>query len=212
MKKSGRLSEFERSIADATKMFEGVEKRREALIKESRDVVLFCSKAIVNVHSGDLKSAKKLLESAREKLAKLRGTAETDLERYLVFAEAEYVEARSFLQLLETGRISSIDEMEVKAASYVLGLLDVIGELKRKVFDSVRVGRRGEAERLFGDAEEIYSVIKPLAAYDNLVPGIRKKLDIDRILLEDMRALITEEVRREKLLKEMEKLERKKSE
>ena len=38
--------------------------------------------------------------------------------------------------------------------------------------------------------------IYPLAVYDNLMPGLRKKLDISRLLIENVRAIITEEKRR----------------
>ncbi|MEM3638013.1 MAG: hypothetical protein QXX17_02615 [Conexivisphaerales archaeon] len=205
-KEHSSISGFEESVATASKLFESQEKRREVLIKDSREVILLCSKAIVSTHSGKVKEAKESLEKVRVKLKKLNKTAEQDLARYILAAEMEFVEASAFVRLVEGGGIASLKEFDVGPSSYILGMLDVIGEVKRKVFDDVRAGKREEAERLFGLAETIYSLIKPLAAFDNLVPGIRKKLDVDRILLEDMRALITEEVRRDKLLKQMEKL------
>jgi Predicted RNA-binding protein of the translin family len=199
-------SGFEESVGKVAKIFQSQEKRRELLIKESRDVILLCSKAIVNVHSGKIDEAKQSLSKVKAKLKKLTKTAEQDLARYIQVAQSEYVEASAFLKLIEENDIPSIEDFEVEPSSYILGMLDVIGEVKRKVFDDVRTGKREEAEKLFNYSETIYSSIKPLSAFDNLVPGIRKKLDVDRILLEDMRALITEEVRRDKLLKQMEKL------
>lgn len=199
-------SKFEEDISSISRFLESQEERRETLIKESREVILLCSKAIINAHSGMMDEAKESLDKVRTRLKKLSKTAEQDLAKYIIAAQMEYVEASAFVRLIEENYIASIKDFEVEPSSYVLGMLDVIGEIKRKVFDDVRTGKKDEAERLFVAAERIYSLLKPLAAYDNLVPGIRKKLDVDRILLEDMRALMTEEARRDKLLRQMEKL------
>lgn len=57
-----------------------------------------------------------------------------------------------------------------------------------------------DAKNLFGIMEEIYGLIYPFAIYDNLVNGIRRKLDVNKMLIEDVRALITEESRRESMV------------
>ena len=41
--------------------------------------------------------------------------------------------------------------------SYVLGLLDCIGELKRMVFDKIRIGEIDEAIRIFEVMEKLVS-------------------------------------------------------
>lgn len=209
LKKGRHISTFERSIVSAVRKFESDEKRRESLLKDSRDVLSFCSKAIVAAHTGNIKQSKSDIESAAHELGKLRLAAGDDLDRYIQSSEMEFVEAVVFLALLSKEDIPGYEELGVKPSSYVLGLLDVVGEIKRKVFDYVRVDRHQEASRLFECAESIYLTIRPLAIFDNLIPGIRRKLDVDRILLEDMRSLITEEVRRNKLLDSLSRVERK---
>jgi len=209
LKKGRRPSKFDRSIHEAVRKFESDEKRRELLIKDSRDVISFCSKAIVASHIGDFRVAKMNIENASEGLKKLRVAAASDLDRYIQSSEMEYVEATVFLALLNNREIPGLEEIGVKPSSYVLGLLDVVGELKRKVFDYVRVDKQREASRLFEYAESIYLTIKPLAIFDNLIPGMRRKLDVDRMLLEDMRGLMTEEVRRNRLLDSLNRVERK---
>jgi translin len=49
--------------------------------------------------------------------------------------------------------------------------------------------------------DDIYGSIYPLAVFDNLVPGLRKKLDVSRHLIEDVRSMMTEEERRRVLMK-----------
>jgi translin len=57
--------------------------------------------------------------------------------------------------------------------------------------------------------DRIYGTIYPLAVYDNLMPGLRKKLDISRLLIENVRAIITEEKRRTVMIERIGEFERK---
>ena len=57
--------------------------------------------------------------------------------------------------------------------------------------------------------EEIYNAIYPFAVYDNIVSGLRKKLDVARMLIEDIRAVVTEESRRKALMNAIDSLHKK---
>lgn len=60
--------------------------------------------------------------------------------------------------------------------------------------------------------EEIYNAIYPFAVYDNIVSGLRKKLDVARMLIEDIRATLTEENRRKAVIEAVDSFEKKISE
>ncbi|MEM3092281.1 MAG: hypothetical protein QXI92_01125, partial [Candidatus Nitrosocaldus sp.] len=45
------------------------------------------------------------------------------------------------------------------------------------------------------------------SAYDNIVQGVKRKVDVARILIEDVRAMLTEEVRRSSILEVMQRME-----
>jgi translin len=64
----------------------------------------------------------------------------------------------------------------------------------------MRSGKGRDAEKLFATMEEIYNAIYPFAVYDNIVCGLSKKLDVARMLIEDIRATVTEESRRKALI------------
>jgi translin len=64
----------------------------------------------------------------------------------------------------------------------------------------MRSGKGKDAERLFATMEEIYNAVYPFAVYDNIVSGLRRKLDVARMLIEDIRATVTEESRRKALI------------
>jgi translin len=49
--------------------------------------------------------------------------------------------------------------------------------------------------------ENLYLVLYPLAMYDKIVKEARRKLDVNRILVEETRAVITEEIRRNHFIK-----------
>jgi translin len=75
------------------------------------------------------------------------------------------------------------------------------------VYDKIRRGMTDDARNLFSTMEELYGLIYPLAIYDNLVKEIRRKLDVNKMLIEDVRALITEESKRESMVKAIKQLE-----
>jgi translin len=95
----------------------------------------------------------------------------------------------------------------VSGSAYTMGLLDCIGEIKRMVYDRVRAGSPEGAHDLFNFMEEIYSSVYPFAIYDNLVGGLKRKLDVAKMLIEDVRVLLTEESRRENTIRAIEHLE-----
>ncbi|MFY3740236.1 MAG: translin [Candidatus Nitrosomirales archaeon] len=191
------------SIMDNLQSTQG---RREKLIKGTRDVIMLCSKSIVSLHSGKFDEASQQAKQARELLDELRQEAQADLYRYMIGAETELVEANALKAIISGSSIPSMDSLNVKGDSYILGLLDCVGELKRLVYDKIRVGKSVEANNLFALMEQIYSALFPFAAYDNIVPGVRRKLDVARILIEDTRAAVTEDSRRLAMLDAIDKL------
>jgi translin len=54
--------------------------------------------------------------------------------------------------------------------------------------------------------EGLYSVLSPFAIFDNIVNGLRRKIDVARILTEDVRGIMAEEARRADLAASMKDL------
>lgn len=189
----GSLEEIDKSLKD-------VQDRREKLIKGTRDVVMLCSKSIIAMHHGQLDDAKAKMDQAKTMLEEFRRYAKQDLYRYISVAEQELVEAHALRAVMEGSQISSMKDLEVTGESYLTGLLDCVGEIKRLVYDRMRSGNEKDAEKLFAVMEEIYAAVYPFAVYDNIVSGLRKKLDVARMLIEDIRAVVTEESRRKALI------------
>jgi len=181
---------------------------REFLLKNTREIIILCSKSIIAVHKGDLNTGKKNLKHAETLLKKYKKKATGGLRRYLITPEQEFVEAACLIAIVEQKEIPSDKKLSVMAESYVLGLLDCVGELKRQVFDKIRMGKIDEATRMFEIMESLYLQLYTFSMYDKVVKEARRKIDVNRILVDDVRSVITEEKRRTELIKILEKLEK----
>lgn len=203
------LTDIKTSLSNISKELANLQDSREYLLKNTRDVLNLCSQSIISAHRGDLDVAKKKALKASKLLETYRKKANSELKRYLVTPEQELVEASAFLAIVENKTIPSVASLKVSNESYVLGLMDLIGELKRYVFDNIRIGKSKEASRVFEIMENLFLYLYPFALYDKILKEARKKLDVNRRLIEDARSAITEEVRRTDLIDSFSKINRK---
>ncbi|RNJ77615.1 MAG: RNA-binding protein [Nitrosopumilus sp. H8] len=189
------------SLEKIAKTLAGVRDSREFLLKNTREVIVLCSQAIIAIHRGDVAAAQKNLGRADMLLKRYRKKSAGHLARYMITPEQEFVEASALISIYQKKQIPSHTRLAVMPESYVLGLLDCIGELKRMTFDRIRTGEIAEAARIFGVMEGMYLQLQTFALYDKVVKEARRKLDVCRILVDDVRAAITEESRRAELIR-----------
>ncbi|TAK27677.1 MAG: RNA-binding protein [Nitrosarchaeum sp.] len=202
------LKNVKPSLNKIAKSLSEVQDAREFLLKNTREIIILCSKSIISVHKEDMKSAKNNLKQADILLKKYKKKATPDLRRYMITPEQEFVEAASLIAIVEKNEIPSEKELDVMSESYVLGLMDCVGELKRMIFDKIRIGDIDNASRVFEIMENLYLNLYPFSMYDKVVKEARRKIDVDRILVDDARGAITEEKRRSELIKALNKLQK----
>jgi len=203
------LDEVRRSVKDLEAHFSDQLERRDRLLKESRDVITSSSRTIISVHQGKIQEAAKELSKARSLLESLKKSGAGPVSRYLISPETEFVEASAVLNLVQGRKIPSRDAIGASPEAYLLGLLDTVGELKRLVLDSMMSGKMAKAKAYFATMEDLYSVCSPMAVYDHVVNGTRRKIDVARMLVEDTRGLMTEEARRETMNSSLMRLQKK---
>jgi translin len=203
------LEHVQTDIEEINKKFKDIEERRNTIIKGTRDATILCSKAIVSMHAHKKNESLEYIEKAKKLLQQFRELGKDDLQKYLYVAEQEYVEACCLFSIAEDNGIPSMKSLEVYDISYVMGLLDCIGEIKRMIIDKIRTEGISNVNTLFELMDRIYGTIYPLAVYDNLMPGLRKKLDVSRILIENVRAIVTEEKRRSVMIERIQEFETK---
>ena len=202
------LSNVQADVEKINKKFKDIEERRNAIIKGTRDATILCSKAIVSMHAHKKNESIENIEKAKKLLQQFKEMGKEDLQKYLYVAEQEFVEAYCLFSIIENSVIPSMKSLEVSDISYVMGLLDCIGEIKRVIIDKIRLEGTVDINTLFELMDKIYGIIYPLAVYDNLMPGLRKKLDVSRILIENVRAILTEENRRTIMIEKMHEFEK----
>jgi translin len=183
------------------------EEVREKTQNDMRKATSLSKQAILFIHQRKVKEAKKHIEKAKEIILTLNEAAEADPEivhgGLFNAARQEYSEANIFLNLVEESRFVTPKEIEVPSVDYVLGLADVIGENRRLALDELREGNSKKGEACLQTMEEIYIELMALDEAYMLVPGLRRKCDVARKIIETTRGDITQEVRREALEKNL---------
>jgi len=183
---------------------------REKILKLSRSAVRFSSLAIIQAHRLELKKAEKTLSKAKRTLDKLKGFLDEGRTKTLMASSLtafqEYAEAKLLLSFISSGRIASLKEVGVDSYSYVLGLLDFIGELRRTVLNALRLGDPSKAEAALTIMEGIYEELYSLN-HASLIPNFRHKMDAARKILEATRGDLVAELRKASLEKAIKRLE-----
>jgi translin len=189
---------------------------RENARKNMRKATSLSKQSILLIHQKKFEKAKLSIENAKEIISKLQGSAKE--YPYIIYsgmfssALQEYAEANIFQGLIQETRFVTPNEINVPAVDYVLGLADVIGEYRRLVLDILREGEAEKGEACLQTMEEIYIALMAMDEAYMLVPGLRRKCDVARRIIETTRGDITQEMRRKSLenyLKQFEKSQRK---
>jgi translin len=203
------ITNLQASLDDLHEQLKSIEERREKLITGTRMVILLCGKSIVDLHRNEIKEGEKKIEEARLLLNEFRPYAKTDLQRYMTDAEQEFVEASMLKSICKGSPLPLREDLNVSGPSYITGILDTIGEIKRLVYDRMRTSQTTDVIRLFSLMQELYNAVYVLGVYDNLIPGLRRKLDISKMITEDVRAAVTEDSRRELMINALAIIEKK---
>jgi translin len=157
-------------------------------------------RAIFLVHKARLEEAEEMLMEAGGILANLRDLSGSYPDLFYMgtvdSAFQEYTEARVLLSLVKEKRFVSFKEINVPMVSYVLGLADIIGELRRRALDFLRNSETAKAEECLELMETVYVELINLDEIHYLVPGLRRKCDIARRVIEATRGDVTIEARR----------------
>jgi len=188
------------------------ERVREKVQADMRKVASISKQAILFIHQKRFREAKRLLVKAKGIILRLNGMAKEhpDIIHSGLYDVAlqEYAEANIFLTLIEEGRFVTPVEINVPSMDYVLGLADVIGEYRRLALDALREGDVKKSEECLRVMDEIYTELMAMDEAYMLVPGLRRKCDIARKIIETTRGDVTHEARRQSLEKHMKRLER----
>ena len=202
---------LEEIIRKAAEDLKAREKARDEAYSRARRARMLSKQAILLLHNGELGKADGNIGEASAILEEIKEYCKefTEIGFYeaVEAARQEYAEA-SILQGLNTGKgYPSPELLGLNYKNYLLGLADVPGELRRQTLDLLRAGDLVVAEENLETMEEIYQLLSKVDEVSLLLKGLRRKLDVARSVTERTRAEITTEASRERLRKQLKKIE-----
>jgi translin len=169
--------------------------KRDEALKLARQLTRACSVSIRAVHRDDKEAMDANLAEAHSLADKLRNELKDfpDLfyAGYTQDALKEFVEANVTCALIQNQSLQTPEDLGVEDATYLNGLAEVIGELRRRTLDILRSGYSEEAERLLGHMDEIYSVLVTIDYPDAITNGLRRQTDLVRGIIEKTRGDVT---------------------
>ena len=177
--------------------------KRDEALKQARQLTRACSLAIRAVHRDD----KEAMEANLAEAQTLADVLRYELKKHpeLFFAGytqdslKEFVEAKVTCALIQNQALQTPEELGVEDATYLNGLAEVVGELRRRTLDILRSGYSQEAERLLGIMDEIYSVLVTIDYPDAITNGLRRQTDLARGIIEKTRGDVTASLRGQQL-------------
>ena len=184
------MSKLDKIVDKIEKSLDDKDKIREESLRATREIIIGCRKAIQSIHQNSMKDAKNYIKKASTKLQDLYDMTKKHPEMYhagyVENAAQELVEASCLYNIINGEDLPDPDEMQTTYSSYLLGLCDLVGELRRSALDSIRQGKSKEADKYLIMMENIFDVIIRFDYPSALIP-IRKKQDMVRNLIEKTR-------------------------
>jgi translin len=204
------MEKLEAITEQIRKTFDARTSARDLALAQARQLTRACSLAIRAVHRDDVETMNLQLGEARQLADTLRSslTKFPDLFHagYTQDALKEFVEANVTCALIRNEPLQTPEDLLVEPSTYLNGLAEVVGELRRRTLDILRHGYSQESERLLGIMDEIYSVLVTMDYPDAITNGLRRQTDLARSIIEKTRGDITFSLRGEHLEKSIGKL------
>lgn len=184
---------------------------RDRALSITRTLIRHASHAIRAVHRGDTDDAlKELAEAgslATELQANLHEFPSVYFAGYTQDALKEFAEASIVYALLNGQEFPTPEELNIPHSTYLKGLAESVGEMRRRCLDILRDGHSDEAERLMDVMDEIYGVLVTMDYSDAITGGLRRLTDLVRGIVERTRGDLTISLRQARLENSLRSLE-----
>lgn len=184
------MKNLDRVMEAIDKDISAKEKVREAALRLSREIVITCRRAIQHLHRGLVSESEGFIGQAAglhtELIAATKDHQDIFYAGYVENAEQEYVEASVLMSIMQGRDLPGPLELQVTSSAYLLGLCDVVGELRRAALDFMLAGTTAKASEYLKMMDQIYDAVMSFDYPSGLVP-IKKKQDVIRSLVEKTR-------------------------
>ena len=161
------------------------EEKLDEVIKLMRELVRRCSTAIKLIHSKKYTRARKEIDVVKEAMKQLLSK-----QYYPQFSDKidhiaqEYTEAEVLYNIVTHHKLLARHELRTTDIGYIYGMLDVIGELKREIYESIIYDNGKDARTYYDFMRQIYDLLLPFKFSNALLREFRRKQDVGRIQIE----------------------------
>ena len=181
-----------KDFSDMVREMGAVDEKREQSIALSREIIKLSKRIIYSVHRDELGEAKKLLESIKAGVKRLKSIEGCE-EGHLRTAMQEYVEAACFYSVVSSKSLPKRAQLGVAAEHYLLGLCDLSGELVRRAINSAT---KGKVDASFFIKDFLQDLYGELLQFDFRNGELRRKFDGIKYDLQKLESLAFELSRR----------------
>lgn len=201
-------------IADHVReKLDALNEARDKALVQTRTLTRHCAHAIRAVHREEREIAETELAAAQKIVDGLVTMLRVNYPSlyfagYTQDALKEYAEARIVYALVDGLPLPTVEDLDMEPATYLKGLAEAVGELRRRILDILRGGHSNEAERLLSYMDEIYAVLVTMDYPDAVTYGLRRQTDITRGIIERTRGDITLSFRQQQLEKTIRQAEK----
>lgn len=176
---------------------------REQALSISREVIRHSANAIRAVHRGEFDAAREIIRQAGLRLRQTEPMRQENPEIYfagfMADARKEFSEANITLAVVSGDAIPRPKDLDVDPATFLNGLAEVIGELRRYILDSLRRDAFERCDEFMELMDEIYSILVTVDFPEGVTGGLRHSTDQMRGVLERTRGDLTLALRQRKL-------------
>jgi translin len=203
------MLEFDTLIEKAKKVLDERTAVRDQALANARQLTRLSAHTIRAIHRDDTVQAEELLTEARVLTLNMQRDMASYPDLYYAGytqdAIKEFAEASLTVALITNTPLPSPEDLGIEYATYLNGLAETIGELRRKCLDILRMGYSEDAERLLNAMDEIYNVLVTMDYPDAITNGLRRQTDLVRGIIERTRADLTLSLREQHLQEALQK-------
>ncbi len=204
------MDELDQIVDRIRESFDARNSARDEALAVCRILTRHAAHAIRAIHRNEAEAASEQLVEGKKLAIQLKGSLRQypDLyySGYTQDALKEYSEAVITCALIQNKPLPTPEDLDVEFATYLNGLAEVTGELRRRCMDILRQGYSSEAERLLGCMDDIYSVLVTIDYPDAITNGLRRHTDLTRGIVERTRGDLTISLREQHLESALAKL------
>lgn len=204
------MENFREFSEQVHQVFETLNQARDNALLQARQLTRLSAQTIRAIHRSEMEEAARGLEEAGKLAVSLREMlAEFQQLFYAGYTQdalKEFAEASITYAVINNEPLPTPASLNIDYATYLNGLAEVTGELRRRCLDILRQGYSEEAERLLGWMGEIYNLLVTVDYPDALTSGLRRQTDLVRGIVERTRGDMTLSLREERLQQALNRL------